>query len=135
MDSVYGAGMGKSRQIPDIEPEDVFFSPSGLGEGIPRRAFPSLPTQLVINEAGCLKVAQFSVVLTIFTAEVDVKLDEKLSTELYRAMRKNPPRKVKCQLVYVCSLTTPITGDANVPFRRGRKSMTQARKKMTFSPK
>jgi len=125
--------MGKSRQIPKVEPEAVFFSLSGLGEGIPQYASSPTPTQPVIDEAGCLKVAQFSVVLTVFTAEVDVNLDQKLSAELHRSMRKNPPRTIKYELIYVCNPTTPATGDVNIPFRRGRRSMTQARKRMTLS--
>jgi hypothetical protein len=134
MDSVYSTGMGKSRQIPKIEPEAVFFSLPGLGEGIPQRS-PPPPTQPVVSGAGCLKVAQFSVVLTIFTAEVDVNIDQKLSAELHRSMRKNPPRTLKYELIYVCNPATPVTGDANIPFRRGRRSMTQARKRMKLSPR
>ena len=135
MDSIYSTGMGKSRQIPKVEPEAIFFSLSGLEESIPQRASPPPPTQSVTDEAGCLKVAQFSVVLTIFTAEVDVNLDQKLSAELHRSMRKNPPRRLKYELIYVCGPTTPVTGDANISFRRGRRSMTQARKRIMPSPR
>ena len=54
-----------------------------------------------INEAEYLKVNQSSVVLTIFTAEVDVKLSQKVSGELLRSTRKNPPRALKYELIYV----------------------------------
>lgn len=134
MDSVYSTGIGKAKQVPTIEPEAVFFSLPGLGEEDSQRASPP-STQPVISEEGCLKVAQFSVVLTIFTAEVDVNIDQKLSAELHRSMRKNPPRTVKYELIYVCNPTMPATGDANILFRRGRRSMTQARKKMMLSPR
>ena len=135
MDSVYSTGMGKPKQTPKIEPEAVFFSLSGLGEGIPQQVSPPPPTQPIIDEAGCLRVAQFSVVLTIFTAEVEVSLDQKLSAELHRSMRKSPPRTLKYELIYVCNPTTLVTGDSNIPFRRARRSMTQARKRMTLSPR
>jgi len=133
MDSVYSTGIGRTKQVPTIEPEAVFFSLPGLGEEVSQRASPP-PTQSVVSEEGRLKVAQFSVVLTIFTAEVDVNIDQKLSAELHRSMRKNPPRTIKYELIYVCNPTMPATGDANIPFRRGRRSMTQARKKTMLSP-
>ena len=54
-----------------------------------------------INEAEYLEVNQSSVVLTIFTAEVDVKLSQKISGELLRSTKKNPPRALKYELIYV----------------------------------
>lgn len=104
MDSVYSTGIGRTKQVPTIEPEAVFFSLPGLEEEVSQRASPP-PTQPVVSEEGRLKVAQFSVVLTIFTAEVDVNIDQKLSAELHRSMRKNPPRTVKYELIYVCNPT------------------------------
>ncbi|KIJ08708.1 hypothetical protein PAXINDRAFT_182233 [Paxillus involutus ATCC 200175] len=40
------------------------------------------------------------VVLTVFTAEVDVTVDEKLSKELNRCTKKNPPSRLKYSLIY-----------------------------------
>jgi hypothetical protein len=42
-----------------------------------------------------------NVTLTVFTAEVDVKVDEKLSAELRRSTKKNPPSRLKYSLIYV----------------------------------
>ncbi|KAJ7129825.1 hypothetical protein C8R43DRAFT_1026002 [Mycena crocata] len=47
-----------------------------------------------------LTVNETSVSLSIFSAEVDVRLDKKVSSELYRSTKKNPPNKVKYELIY-----------------------------------
>ncbi|PBK91347.1 hypothetical protein ARMGADRAFT_1013798 [Armillaria gallica] len=41
-----------------------------------------------------------SVALSIFSADVDVRLDKKLSAELHRSTKKNPPGKLKYELIY-----------------------------------
>ncbi|KAK0212970.1 hypothetical protein DFS33DRAFT_1285718 [Desarmillaria ectypa] len=41
-----------------------------------------------------------SVALSIFSADVDVRLDKKLSAELHRSTKKNPPSKLKYELIY-----------------------------------
>jgi len=74
------------------------FSPlSWLGwSNTPQRAPSPLPPQLVTDN-----INQSSIVLTIFTAEVDVELSQDISVELHRAMKKNPPRALKYELIYV----------------------------------
>jgi len=42
-----------------------------------------------------------NVTLTIFTAEVNVKLDKKLQSELHRSTKKNPPNRLNYSLIYV----------------------------------
>ncbi len=42
-----------------------------------------------------------SVAMSIFSADVDVRLDKKLSAELHRSTKKNPPSKLKYELIYV----------------------------------
>lgn len=54
------------------------------------------------SEAKSLQVGRSQVVLAVFTAEVDVRLSQKISTELYRSTKKNPPRTLKYELIYVC---------------------------------
>ena len=39
--------------------------------------------------------------LTVFSAEVDVTVDAKLSGELHRCMKKMPPSQLKYSLIYV----------------------------------
>lgn len=43
---------------------------------------------------------QASVALTVFTAEVNVKVDKKLSAELLRSTKKNPPQQLRYNLIY-----------------------------------
>jgi len=139
MNWVYSTGTEKPKQVPAIEqikPKTGFFSSLfGLG-GIstPQRAPSPLPPQPAINEVEYLKVGQSSVVLTIFTAEVDVKLSQKISAELHRSTKKNPPRALKYELIYVGhSFSHPEVKDADVRFRQERMSTMQARKRMTLS--
>ena len=47
------------------------------------------------------KVEETSVNLSIFTMDMDVTLDRKMTAELYRSMQKNPPKAVKYSLIYV----------------------------------
>ena len=41
------------------------------------------------------------VILTIFGADVEVKLDRKLAAELQRSTKKNPPQRMSLDLIYV----------------------------------
>lgn len=133
MDHVYSARIGMSQQNPEIESQPPFFS--GLGPSSLQLESSPISPRSDVKEAGYLKVAQFSVVLTIFTVEVNVDTGEKLSAELHRSMRKNPPRTLKCELVYVRNPAMPLVRDADVPSRRGRRTIMQARKRMKLSPK
>lgn len=47
--------------------------------------------------------------LTIFTAEVNVRTDQKMKTELHRSTKKNPPSKMRLELIYV-SLYSALSG-------------------------
>ncbi|KAI0037007.1 hypothetical protein K488DRAFT_75577 [Vararia minispora EC-137] len=78
-----------------------FFSSlfSSFGSSTPQRVLtPQLP--LPTPEADLMEVSSSSVRLTIFSANVEVKLDKKLSTELLRSTKKNPPSKLKYELIY-----------------------------------
>jgi len=112
MNWVYSTGTERPKQVPVIEQikhkAGFFSSLFGLGgNSTPQRAASPLPPQPVINEAEYLKVGQSSVVLTIFTAQVDVKLSQKVSVELHRSTKKNPPRALTYELIYVCLPTSP----------------------------
>lgn len=48
-----------------------------------------------------LKTDTTSVSLTIFSAEADVRLDQKLAAELHRSTKKSVPKKIKYELIYV----------------------------------
>lgn len=137
---VYSVGTEKPNPVPLVEqltkPKTGFFSSLfGLGGNTPQRTPSPLP-QPVVNEAEYFKVDQYSVVLTIFTADVDVRLSQKISTELHRSTKKNPPRTLKYELIYVShASTTPLPRDVNLSSRRERTSMMPARKRMASNPR
>lgn len=136
---VYSAGTEKPKPLPAIEqakPKAGFFSSLfAFGGNTPQRTPSPLPPQPVIDETEYLKVDQSSVVLKIFTAEVDVKLSQKISAELHRSTKKNPPRAVKYELIYVSHPSTSIIKEVNMLVRRGRTNMMRARKRMMLNPK
>jgi len=83
-----------------------FFSSlfSGLtGVATPQRA----PTPVPIvpqEEVNLLEVNESSVTLSIFTANVDVQLNKAMTAELLRSTKKNPPNKLRYELIYVCRI-------------------------------
>ena len=46
------------------------------------------------------------VILTIFSADIQVVLDRKLATELQRSTKKNPPNRMSLDLIYVRIIVT-----------------------------
>jgi hypothetical protein len=80
-----------------------FFSP--LSDGF--EAFPTsqgTPTQSpVVHEESIhlLEANSLNIVLTIFAANVAVRLDKKMAGELLRATKKNPPSRLRYELIYV----------------------------------
>ena len=137
MGCVYKIGTKKTKQVSVIKkakPKTRLF-PSLFGPGessTPQRVpFPP-PAQPLADEAEYPELGQSSVELTIFTADVDVKLGPKMSAELHRSMRKNPPRALKYELIYVCHHPTQVARCINAPFKLGRTGMTQAEKGMTL---
>ena len=137
MDRVYSIGMKKPKQVSATNKTKsktrFFSSPIRLGRNsAPQRAPSPPPPQPATNEAEYLKVDQSSAALTIFTAEVDVKLSQEISVHLHRSMKKNPPRVLKYELIYVSPPSTSVFRDVNMLFRWGRTSMMQARKRVTL---
>ena len=72
-------------------------SPSPRRSPTPAPAIPKEPINL-------LEAPLSSVVLTIFAANVDVRLDKKMTAELLRSTKKNPPSRLRYELIYVGSL-------------------------------
>ena len=140
MKYVYSLGAKKTRQVPaikKIKPKQGYFS-SLFGQAesnAPQRAFSPLPPQKPSDEPEDLKVDQASVVLWIFRADVDVELDSKLQAEIHRSTKKNPPRTLKYELIYVRRPPAPVIGDTNRPFRRVMTSMMRARRMRPGSKK
>ena len=80
---------------------------SGRGTPVPPAAKPSPVPEKVDTKklaADQRKVIESSVLLSVFTAEARVKLDEKMEVELERATKKKAPGTVKVGLIYVSVL-------------------------------
>jgi Protein of unknown function (DUF3684) len=135
---VYTAGTEKPKSVmvEQVKPKmGGFFSSifSGLtGTSTPQRAPTPLPP--IIDEKDLLSTNESSVVLSIFTADVDVELTKKMSQELHRSTKKNPPIKLKYELIYVgcVSWFSCIFSDFNRP---EKMNTMPARKRMRASRK
>lgn len=76
-----------------------------------------------------LTVNELNVTLAVFSAEVEVRLDERMKKELLRATKKNPPATMKYELIYVCSTSRRIINVNNhASFRPERTSMTRVKR-------
>jgi hypothetical protein len=80
---------------------------SGLWSALSSRATTPLPPSLParpepeVKKVDLLGRTKRGVTLTIFGAEVECKVDKGLTVELVRATKKNPPAKVRYELIYV----------------------------------
>jgi hypothetical protein len=103
--AVYDLGTEKPPVIPAEEPRKPlsrgsFFSSLFNTLTSQHQAAPAQPLpQPVKKDPTGVYVS--SVTLTIFNAEVDVKLDKKLQAELHRSTKKNPPNRLNYSLIYV----------------------------------
>ncbi|KAH9990216.1 hypothetical protein BJV74DRAFT_837251 [Russula compacta] len=69
------------------------------GSSTPRRA--PTPAPVLPKEAiNLLEAHSSNVVLTIFAANVDVRLNKKMTAELLRSTKKNPPSRLRYELIY-----------------------------------
>lgn len=100
---VYSVGSEKPAPVtskPAKSQGGFFSSLFGLGSSTPQRAITPQPIAPV-PEVDFTEVNESSVRLSIFAANVDVRLDKKMTAELLRSTKKNPPSKVKFELIYV----------------------------------
>jgi len=107
---IYASGTEKKRQTiakvnkPTGPISGGFFSSlfsSLSGTSTPQRtSTPSLP--LPPKPVDYLSINETSVSLSIYSASIQVRLDKKLASEIQRSTKKNPPSKMKFELIYVC---------------------------------
>ncbi|EJD01998.1 uncharacterized protein FOMMEDRAFT_109078 [Fomitiporia mediterranea MF3/22] len=76
----------------------LFSSPSQ--SSTPQRTETQTAPLSLEREKDPLELLKSSVVLHIFSAEVDVRLDRKMSTELQRSTKKSPPNHLRYDLIY-----------------------------------
>ncbi|THU91523.1 hypothetical protein K435DRAFT_759191 [Dendrothele bispora CBS 962.96] len=70
------------------------------GVNTPQRSSTPAVPQPQTPPVNPLSVIENSVLLSIFTADVDVRLERKITAELHRSTKKNPPSKLKYELIY-----------------------------------
>lgn len=104
MQWVYSSGSGKTRPTPS-KPKATgaggFFSSlftSFAGSATPQRSSTPLPAP--VKNIDPSTVNETSVSLSIYSADVEVRLNKKVAAELHRSTKKNPPTKLKYELIY-----------------------------------
>lgn len=65
------------------------------------RAVTPAPAPPPVPKVDPLSVVETNVMLSIFAADIAVKLDQKMIAELNRSTKKNPPTRMKYELIYV----------------------------------
>lgn len=97
MHAIYATGTERRPSIEVVGPrrqKGDFFSlsqPSPQPENVSQTLQPPVPSES----------HEMNVTLTVFTADVDVRVDAKLSAELLRSTKKNPRSRLKYSLIYV----------------------------------
>ncbi|EIW60639.1 uncharacterized protein TRAVEDRAFT_119941 [Trametes versicolor FP-101664 SS1] len=64
------------------------------------RAVTPAPAPPPVPKVDPLSVVETNVMLSIFAADIAVKLDQKMIGELHRSTKKNPPTRMKYELIY-----------------------------------
>ena len=67
-----------------------------------------------------MEFVKSSVVLHVFSAEVDVRLDKKMIAELQRSTKKNPPTRLRYDLIYVCARISMSDTVFTIPIKTGK---------------
>ncbi|KAJ7497138.1 hypothetical protein FB451DRAFT_1210268 [Mycena latifolia] len=99
---VYSSGTEKPQPLALKQPKasaPSLFSWFGLS-ATPQRVATPLPSITPEEVVDPLTVNETSVSLSIFSADVNVRMDKNVAAELYRSTKKNPPNKVKYELIY-----------------------------------
>ena len=90
------ASLFSSFTVPSAIPSSASGVPGGFSTS-------STPFPSSESDMDPMEVKKNSVVIHVFSASADVRLDRKTSQELNRATKKNPPSSVKLDLIYVSS--------------------------------
>ena len=99
---IYSVGIEKPSAISKTETVKTgshHFLP--LFDGIESSSTPQEALAVPEESINLLEAESSSIVLTIFAANVDVRVDEKMTVELLRATKKNPPSRLRYELIYV----------------------------------
>ncbi|KDQ54066.1 hypothetical protein JAAARDRAFT_409896 [Jaapia argillacea MUCL 33604] len=83
---------------------------------------PPPPVEVVkVPEINLEEISESNVVLAIWSAEVDVKIDKKMAGELYRSTKKNVPPRVRVDLIYTgkAEYDESVKEDEKYPYATG----------------
>lgn len=96
----------ETRKRPSLKPVTAvttgFFSSlfgSFTGSSTPQKHITPLP--IPATPINLLETSETSIILSVFSADVSVRLSTKLSSEIRRSTKKNPPSSMKYELIYV----------------------------------
>jgi len=78
-----------------------FFSGSPQADGFEAWMPEVTPSMEPKESTNLLEAHSSNIALTIFTANVDVRVDKKMTEELQRSTKKNPPSRLRYELIYV----------------------------------
>ncbi|KAI0646791.1 hypothetical protein C8Q79DRAFT_956470 [Trametes meyenii] len=70
------------------------------GSSTPARTITPAPAPPPVPKVDPRAIVESNVVLSIFAADIAVKLDQKMIAELNRSTKKNPPTRMKYELIY-----------------------------------
>ena len=107
---MYSLGSEKKRSFPALKVptkpaigglfSSLFSSFTG-GSTPTREPTPLPPPPEVDEKEQLLKANDSAVSLTVYSAEVTTKLDRKFSAALHRSTKKEPPSRLRYELIYV----------------------------------
>lgn len=155
MRCVYTTGSSKPRQpiakpAPKVASAGVtsgfFSSLFSSFTGAPSRSpTPAIETPVASHEELAVKeiearkklqqINETSVLLSIFGADMTVNVDDRLRRELLRATKKNPPGRMRLELIYVCNFLRAYRFLTSSSQRPERMSMMPVGRKMRGSRK
>ncbi|KAA1478156.1 hypothetical protein DENSPDRAFT_659742 [Dentipellis sp. KUC8613] len=122
---VYSVGTKKqaaARKAATKPQQGGFFSSLfGFGSSSAQQREPTPKPVEAEKEPDLLETFESSVVLSIFSANIDVKLDKKMTAELQRSTKKNPPQHMRYELIYTGKdeYDASVKAEEKVPFATG----------------
>lgn len=91
--------------------------------------------RVIEEQKKLMQMSDRSVVLSVFSASINVSLDDKMRKELQRATKKNPPSSTTLELIFVsqCFMMPSNTVSLVNIGRRGKTNMIRVRKRTSKS--
>ncbi|KAG7090828.1 hypothetical protein E1B28_009910 [Marasmius oreades] len=122
---VYSSGTEKPAPPTVVQPIKTSVHTSWLSSffrsSTPSRPATPLPPQTPEPPVDHLAVSTTTVSLSIFSAQADARLDNKVATEIHRSTKKKPPARLKYDLIYTAKdqYDASKQEDEAIPFATG----------------